>query len=201
MFCLTAVARGLRSRAPIRIPEVRSMFNNVCAVSSSMSSVIQGHRSYSGGFSNEDYHLLNKLCNEKLSKALASPTRFQEREDRSDIPPSFVYYEYVNKFLNKYRGAFMLKTFFDTAVHYQVFSHVRPKTVIEIGSFSGASAMWYNDATKSLGYDCHVNSIDIDASLLSEEIKQQKPLSLKAIQPTLKKFCHLRLFNLFHTPG
>jgi len=138
----------------------------------------------SGGFLNEDYHLLNKLCNEKLSKALASPTRFQsiqEREDCSDIPLSFVYCD-AKKFLSKYRGAFMLKTFFDTAVYYQLFSHVKPRTVVEFGSFAGASAMWYNDTAKSLGYNCHIYSIDIDASLLSEEIKQQKPDSVKFIE-------------------
>ena len=183
MFSLVAVARGLRTRSPLCKPPIigvfRPLLNNAYPVSS-LASCRQ-----SGGFVNEDYHLLNKLCDEKLSKALASPIRFQsiqEREDHSDIPPSFVYFEYVNKYLNKYRGAFMMKTFFDTAVYYQLFSHVKPKTVIEVGSFTGASAMWYNDTAKSLGYNCHIYSIDIDASLLSEEIKQQKPDSVKFIE-------------------
>ena len=182
MFRLAAVtmARGLRTplHKPLIIGNFRSNRNACRVVSSSQCS-------HGGGYFNDDYHLLSKQCDEKLAKALASPTRFQsieEREDRSDIPPSFVYYEYVKKYLNKYRGAFMLKTFFDTAVYYQLFSHVKPKTVIEVGSFTGASAMWYNDTAKSLGYDCLVHSIDINASLLSEEIKQQKPDNVNFIE-------------------
>ena len=82
----------------------------------------------------------------------------------------------------------MLKTFFDTAVYYQLFSHVKPRTVVEFGSFAGASAMWYNDTAKSLGYNCHIMtvvaiySIDIDASLLNENIKQQKPDNVTFIE-------------------
>ena len=173
MFHLAAVTSNLHALyRPSTISSSRLLFNNIRASSSTTSN--NTHK----GFFDDDYRLLLNLSEEKLSKALASPTRFQsieEREDRSDIPTSFIYYEFLRKYVTKYRGAFMLKTFFDTAVYYQLFNHVKPKTVIEMGSFTGASAMWYADAAKSLGYDCQVHSIEIDHSLLSEEIKQQKP--------------------------
>ena len=55
-------------------------------------------------------------------------------------------------------------------------------TQLSTTTFTGASAMWYNDTAKSLGYDCLVHTIDINASLLSKEIKQQKPDNVNFIE-------------------
>jgi len=178
---LAAVTNNLRTLyRPLTISSNQLLLNIQRASSSN-----QGSTSSPTTFFNDDYHRFLNLSKEKLSIALASPTRFQsieEREDRSDIPISFIYYEFLRKYVAKYRGAFMLKTFFDTAVYYQLFNHVKPKTVIEMGSFTGASAMWYADAAKSLGYDCHVQSIEIDHSLLSAEIRQQKTDNVNFIE-------------------
>ena len=122
----------------------------------------------------DDYFKSRKLAEEMLGEALVSPTRFQSidsREDRTDI---FYYYS-AGKFMSKYRGAFLLKNPNDLCVYYQLFTHVRPKVVFEMGTCSGASAMWYDDTAKSLDLDCHIYSVDIEPELLDEDFKQRKP--------------------------
>ena len=120
-----------------------------------------------------DYFKSRKLSDEKLRKALTSPARFQSidaREDRSDVTNIS-----VGKYLSKYRGAYLMKNPNDMSVYYQLFTHVRPKIVFEMGTFSGASAMWYDDTAKSLDLNCHIYSVDIEPELLDEDFKQRKP--------------------------
>ena len=122
----------------------------------------------------DDYFKSRKLAEEMLREALVSPTRFQSidsREDRTDI---FYYYS-AGKFMSKYRGSFLLKNPNDLCVYYQLFTHVRPRIVFEMGTCSGASAMWYDDAAKSLDLDCHIYSVDYEPALLDEDFKQRKP--------------------------
>ena len=122
----------------------------------------------------DDYFKSRKLAEEMLREALGSPIRFQsidEREDRTDI---FYYYS-AGKFMSKYRGAFLLKNPNDLSVYYQLFTHVRPRVVFEMGTCSGASAMWYDDTAKSLDLDCHIYSVDYEPALLDEDLKRRKP--------------------------
>jgi len=179
MFRLTAVISNARA---FYIPSTFASNGRLFTSGSSKNT-------HNGFFADDDYHLLLKLSKEKLSKALVSPTRFQsieEREDRSDIPATFNFYEF-KKYQAKYRGTLMLKGFLDSAIYYQLFNHVKPKTVIEMGSFTGASAMFYADAAKSLGYDCLVYSIEINPSVWSKEIMQQKPDTVTFIEGDTNK--------------
>ena len=120
-----------------------------------------------------DYFESRELAEKRLRDALASPTRFQsidEREDRTDI----TYYP-AGKYLSKYRGAYLMKIPNDLSVYYQLFTHVRPRIVLEMGTCSGASAIWYDDTAKTLDLDCHIYSVDCDPALLDEGLKRNKP--------------------------
>lgn len=154
-------------------------------------------------FFRDDYLKINKLAEEKLHKALLSESRFQSidtREDRSDILP--VTYNYVGKHISKYRGAFLMKNPNDLSVYYQLFTHVQPKTVLEMGTYTGASAIWYDDTAKSLGLDCHIYSFDIEPALLDEEMKKIKPDTVNFITADTSKlkdsFAPLMLESLSH---
>jgi len=117
--------------------------------------------------------------NKKIQQLLTSPTRFQpitEREDRSDIPIS-VYYDSIclGRFITLYREAMIIKNPQELSLYHQLFYHVRPRTVLELGTFSGASAVWFFDTASKLGIDCHVYSLDVDHTLIHENIKKTKP--------------------------
>ncbi|XP_065895994.1 uncharacterized protein [Dysidea avara] len=138
-------------------------------------------------YGENDYFKSLRCANEQLHEALASPTRFQsiyDREDRTDTssPESTALRESYGKYITQYRGSFMMKNAYDLAIYSQLFNHVQPRTVIEIGSFTGASAMWFSDTAKLLGYDCIVYSIDIEHGLIDETIKTTKPQTVKFIQ-------------------
>jgi len=143
-------------------------------------------------FGQDDYFNIIRCANEQLSKALASPTRFQsidEREDRTDIqnPSLTALHESSGKYISKYRGAYLMKNPYDLTIYCQLFHHIQPKTVIEIGSYTGASAMWFSDTAKLLGYDCTIYSVDIEHRLLDEQIKQMKPDTVNFVQGDASK--------------
>lgn len=60
-----------------------------------------------------------------------------------------------------YKGTPLLKDPFDLALYPLLLWNLKPRTIIEIGSFAGGSACWFGDQLNSLGIDGHVHSFDI----------------------------------------
>ena len=66
-------------------------------------------------------------------------------------------------FRSVYRGVPFQKSPFDIALYLQLFSHQPPRTVIEIGTKFGGSALWFADTLTAHGCsDARVISVDID---------------------------------------
>jgi cephalosporin hydroxylase len=63
--------------------------------------------------------------------------------------------------LMRWRGLPLFKTAFDFAIYPQLLQELRPRTIFEIGSGSGASALWLADLTQTLAIDALVHSVDI----------------------------------------
>ena len=63
---------------------------------------------------------------------------------------------------NVYRGLPFYKSPFDIALYLQLLSNLKPRTVIEIGSAAGGSALWFADMLAAQGADgARVVSVDI----------------------------------------
>jgi len=125
-----------------------------------------------------DYAGFPAKRNEVMNTFLNSPKRFQaisEREDRSDMPLEAVKAHCMGKQFIKHRGCQMLKTADDLIIFQQVLSHVRPATVIEIGTFTGGTAIWMADMLSLIEMDSSIYSMDVDASLLEDRVKEIKP--------------------------
>jgi cephalosporin hydroxylase len=60
-----------------------------------------------------------------------------------------------------YRGVPMLKNPFDFAIYPVLIWKTKPKTIFEIGSKSGGSALWFGDMLDSFGLDGHIYSLDV----------------------------------------
>ena len=56
----------------------------------------------------------------------------------------------------RYRGVPLLKNPFDLALYPMLLDRVRPRTIIEIGSYAGGSAMWLADQAALIGLDLRV---------------------------------------------
>lgn len=61
----------------------------------------------------------------------------------------------------QWRGLPLFKTAFDMSIYPMLIWEQKPRTIIEIGSGSGASALWLADLLTVFGIDGHVFSLDL----------------------------------------
>jgi len=61
----------------------------------------------------------------------------------------------------RYRGIECLRSPIDMAIQARAIWDMKPRTIIEIGSHAGASALWMADLMRNYGFDTPVYSIDI----------------------------------------
>src|ERR1700758_3730405 len=61
-----------------------------------------------------------------------------------------------------YRGLSMLKNPFDVALYQKLIWQVKPRTIVEIGSYLGTSALWLADMLRLFDIDGCVLSVDIE---------------------------------------
>ena len=69
----------------------------------------------------------------------------------------------------RYKGIECLRSPIDMAIHAQIVWDMKPKTIIEIGSHHGASAVWMADLLQSYGRDMPVYSIDVKTPNLKDD--------------------------------
>jgi len=62
--------------------------------------------------------------------------------------------------LMRWRGIPLMKNVFDFAMYPALFAELRPRTVFEVGSGLGASALWFADNLEFYGIDGAVYSVD-----------------------------------------
>jgi cephalosporin hydroxylase len=61
----------------------------------------------------------------------------------------------------RHRGLPTLKNPFDLALYPLLLAEIRPRTLIEIGSHAGGSALWFADTAAALGIELAVHSVDL----------------------------------------
>lgn len=102
---------------------------------------------------------------EVLSRALAKktppPLNPEQRSYSSAIPPETLKSIHNACDNYKYRGVPMTKSPFDFAIYPLLLWEVKPRTIIEIGSRNGGSAIWFGDLLDNFGIEGHVYSLDI----------------------------------------
>lgn len=104
-----------------------------------------------------------KLQLRRLRKwgALRSIDPPSARQWGSDLPLQAGWSIHKGAFSYTYRGLPMLKNPFDVALYQMLFFQVRPKTVIEVGSYLGTSALWFSDMMRTNETPGRVISVDI----------------------------------------
>jgi cephalosporin hydroxylase len=86
----------------------------------------------------------------------------------TDIPYELLMKIQQGTMAYRYRGVPLLKNPFDLAIYPLLLERTKPRTLIEIGSFQGGSALWFSDQKP----DMRVISIDIEppADVVRESI-------------------------------
>jgi len=92
--------------------------------------------------------------------------RFMKASDR--LPHSLIdqehhqTIEYAKCHFHKWKGLTLMKDPMSLSVYMMMLQEIKPKTIIEFGTYDGGSALWMSDIMKSLGYECDIHTFDIN---------------------------------------
>lgn len=96
-----------------------------------------------------------------LSQAIAPSNGANQREWRTGLSDKAVQsFENASQ-RHTYRGIPLIKNCFDLALYPMLLHDVRPRTIIEVGTLYGGSAVWLSDLTRSFGMETQIYSIDV----------------------------------------
>lgn len=102
---------------------------------------------------------------EELTRAIVKPKREKIPTDKRPWNTSLPYdlmMSIQNALHNySYKGVPLQKNPFDFAIYPILIWNLKPRTIIEIGSKNGGSALWFGDLMDNFGIDGHVYSLDI----------------------------------------
>ena len=62
----------------------------------------------------------------------------------------------------KWKDHILFKTTYDLVIYQMLIWDIKPKTIIELGSGNGGSAVWMSDLLKVYDLDCHIYSMDVN---------------------------------------
>ncbi len=94
------------------------------------------------------------------------------RQMRCDLPREAMDAIAHGKHYASYRGLTMAKDPFDRVLYETLFFELQPRTVVELGAYTGASAMWMADVLKTFGIDGRVLTVDLDLELVEEAARR-----------------------------
>lgn len=85
------------------------------------------------------------------------------------LPPHLMDSVQTGTLRTRYRGLRLAKNPFDLALYLRLLQNLRPRTIIEIGTSEGGSAIWFRDQCRTLELDTQVLSLDLVTPPLQEE--------------------------------
>ena len=136
------------------------------------------------------YHAFKVDREAALQDRLQRTSRFQsigERDERSTLPSEAQRGIMGGKYFTVYRGMDMMKGPLEFVVYMQMLWQIKPSTVIELGTYSGASAIWMADVLKLSEVECNIYSADIDLSLLHTRAKVLQPPNVTFLEGDCNK--------------
>ena len=63
---------------------------------------------------------------------------------------------------NKWKGLTLMKDPMTLSIYMMMIQDLKPKTILEFGTYDGGSALWMEDTIKSLSFDCNIHTFDIN---------------------------------------
>lgn len=91
-----------------------------------------------------------------------------KRKMQCDLPRRAIDAIAHGKHFASYRGITMAKDPLDRVLYETLLFELQPRTVIELGAYTGASALWMADTLKTFGLACRVISVDVDLELIDD---------------------------------
>lgn len=126
-----------------------------------------------------DYQVIKSQADASMERGVWSQ-RFEprfvpwaSREMRCDLPRQAIDCLSEGKHFMSYRGLPLGKDPLDMVLYQTLFFELQPRTIIELGAYTGASALWMSDTCQALDLDTQVIAVDIDVSLVDDLPRQQ----------------------------
>ena len=79
---------------------------------------------------------------------------------------------------SKWKGLTLMKDPMSLNVYMMLIQELKPKTILEFGTYDGGSALWIEDTIKSLCLDCDIHTFDIN----QDRVKLPKSSKIKSHQ-------------------
>lgn len=116
----------------------------------------------------ERYH--SKIRGPRFAEPTARLARSQELLRQSMIPgfPTLSFSQGVAS-IPKWAGHLLFKTAFDCVIYPMLLAELAPRTVLELGSGAGGSAVWMADVTRAHGQRPRIISVDRDPVGVDDE--------------------------------
>jgi cephalosporin hydroxylase len=84
-----------------------------------------------------------------------------DAERSSEIPDGVLIMSQGTRRPLTWRGLDLFKSVFDLAVMQMLLGELRPASIVEVGSGTGASALWMADLAELHGFPCRIVSVDL----------------------------------------
>jgi len=79
----------------------------------------------------------------------------------------------------KWKGLTLMKDPMTLSIYLQLLQDLKPKTILEFGTFEGGSALWMKDMMTATGEDCKIYTFDIDEN--NVKIKEDDKIIFKQL--------------------
>ena len=63
---------------------------------------------------------------------------------------------------SKWKGLTLMKDPMTLSIYMMMIQDIKPKTILEFGTYDGGSALWMEDIMKALSLDCKIHTFDIN---------------------------------------
>jgi len=125
---------------------------------------MESSKSAAQALANTDFADLNRLRGLGEDPAYRQPIledrpRFWPLDKYKSAPQDLGYNDF---FAVGWKGLRLLKDPETQAAYHNILWELKPKTIIELGVYSGGSLVWFRDLAKTFGFDSTVIGVDID---------------------------------------
>jgi len=123
---------------------------------------------------NTDYVDADVEIERKIHEIQNSSSRLvsiKERKDECETSLDSVKMIVYAKYQNLWKGMQLMKGALDLEIFRHLIWELQPKTIIELGTYKGGSAVWFADQMKLAGTEGKVVTIDINSDLLDPRAK------------------------------
>ena len=76
---------------------------------------------------------------------------------------------------HKWKNLTLMKDPMTLSIYMMMLQDIRPRTILEFGTYDGGSALWMQDLIESIGYECDIHTFDIN----EEQVKLPKECRIK----------------------